>query len=217
MYITGYISDFDGETLTILAPFSDVQLLTKQEITECEIRLDDGRTISADQRKKIYATFNDIADWTGYTADQLKAIMKYEYIAKTGCHYFSLSDTDMSTARDFLSFLIEFCIEHEIPCKDSLLDRSPDIARYIYFCLAKKVCAVCGKKADLHHVDTVGQGRNRKEIDHIGMRALPLCRIHHNECHNIGKSAFESKYKLFGVKIDAYLAKIHKLGGRIND
>lgn len=209
MYIKGYISDFDGETLTILAPFSDVDLVTKQEITECEIRLDDGRTISADQRKKIYATFNDIADWTGYTSDQLKAHMKYMYIAKTGCPYFSLSDVDMSTAREFLNFLIEFCVENDIPCGDSLLDRTPDIARYVYHCLVYKQCVICGGKSDLHHVDHVQS--DRKTCNHLGLRVLPLCRGHHREFHDMGETDFCKKHHIFAIKLDKQLCKFYKL------
>lgn len=209
MIIKGYLSAIDGKNLTIIAPLENDFQIIKQNITECEIRLDDGRTISADQRKKIYATMRDISEYTGYLPEQVKAIAKYDFIAKTGCEYFSLSNTNMSTAREFLEYLIEFCIENDIPSKDnSLLDRSPDIARYLYCCLANKKCAICGKKADLHHVDHVGAGRNRKEIVHKGMRVEPLCRIHHNECHNIGQQTFNEKYHIFGIKLDDYLCEV---------
>ncbi|HVI39436.1 MAG TPA: putative HNHc nuclease, partial [Anaerovoracaceae bacterium] len=114
MNIKGYISGYDGKALTVVAPIEDDYLITKRDITECEIRLDDGRTISADQRKKIYATMRDISDYTGHLPDEIKALMKYDFIAKTGCNYFSLSDADMTTANDFLNFLIEFCIEQDI-------------------------------------------------------------------------------------------------------
>jgi len=211
--IKGYISGFDGQALTIVAPFSDDYILAKRKITECEIRLDDGRTISADQRKKIYATMRDISIWSGHVPDEIKALMKYDFIAKTGCDYFSLSDADMTTANEFLNFLIEFCIEQDIPTEDSLLDRSPDIARYLYCCLANKKCALCGKKADLHHVDAVGAGRDRKEIIHKGMRVLPLCRTHHTEFHTIGKDTFCEKYKVFGIKLDDYLCRVLRLKG----
>jgi len=211
--IKGYISGYDGKALTVVAPIEDDYLITKRDITECEIRLDDGRTISADQRKKIYATMRDISDYTGHLPDEIKALMKYDFIAKTGCNYFSLSDADMTTANDFLNFLIEFCIEQDIPTLDSLLDRSPDIARYLYSCLANKKCALCGKKADLHHVDAVGSGRNRKEIVHKGMHVLPLCRTHHTEFHTIGKDTFCEEYHIFGIKLDDYLCQIWHVKG----
>jgi len=212
--IKGYIYEHDGETLTIVAPFSDGYLLDKRQITECEIRLNDGRTISAQQRKHIYATMRDISDYTGYTPDQVKALWKYDYIAKTGSDYFSLSDCDMTTANEFLNFLIDFCLEHDIPTLDSLLERSPDISRYLYSCLANKRCALCGKKAELHHVDHVGMGRNRREILHVGMRAQALCggiKGHHDEAHTIGQKSFDAKYHIYGIKLDKYLCEILKL------
>lgn len=213
MFIKGYLSAYDGENLTIVAPFPDGYILDKRQVTECEIILDDGRHISADQRKKIYATFNDISVWTGYTPPEVKEHMKYEFIARYGYPYFSLSDIDMTTAREFLQFLIEFCIENDIACTDSLINRSPDIARYIYCCLIHKKCCICGKRANLHHVDHVGSGRNRKEICHIGMRAEPLCNEHHTEAHTIGQIHFDDKHKTFGIKIDTEIAKIYKLKG----
>ena len=42
------------------------RVLTDKSIKTAELRLDDGRTISSDQRKKAYATINDIALYTGY-------------------------------------------------------------------------------------------------------------------------------------------------------
>lgn len=213
MYVTGYIHDVADNYITIIAPYTDYQRLIRQQITECEVRLDDGRTISADQRKKIYATFRDISVWSGHEPDEIKALMKYEYIARTGAEYFSLSDMDMTAARNFLEFLIEFCIEKDIPTNDSLLDRSPDIARYIYCCLRNKKCCISGKKAELHHVDAVGQGRNRKEIVHLGYRVLPLTRAYHTEAHTIGQKTFEEKYKLCSVKLDEELCRIWKVKG----
>lgn len=211
MIIKGYLQNYDGQALTIVAPLSDDYYLTKRAITECEIKLDDGRTISADQRKKIYATMRDISAWSGHVPDEIKAYFKYDFIAKTGHEYFSLSDCDMTTAREFLEFLIEFCIEQDIPTNESFLERSPDIGRYIYCCIANKKCCITGQKAELHHVDTVGSGRNRKEIVHKGMRVLPLTRKMHTEAHTLGIDTFCKKYHVFGIKLDDYLCEIWKL------
>lgn len=211
MYITGYIQDIDASSITIVAPFSAPALLANKQITECEVRLNDGRHITADQRKKIYATFNDIADWTGYTSDQVKALLKYEYIAKTGCDYFSLSNVDMTTARDFLEFMIDFCLENDIPTKDNLADRSPDISRYVYMCLLHKKCCITGNRCELHHVDTVGMGRDRKIIVHEGLRVLPLSRKYHNEIHNIGDAAFCKRYNVEPIMLNKQLCEIYKL------
>ena len=76
-----------------------------------------------------------------------------------------------------------------------------------------KKCAVCGRKTELHHYDHVSMGYNRREINHIGMRCLPLCREHHNEWHNIGGAEFENKYHLIPIEIDERIAKIYRLKG----
>ena len=207
----GYIHKYDGEYLYIVAKYPFCGELARKEITQCEIRLDDGRHISADQRKKIYATMRDISLYTGHTPEEIKALMKYDFIAKSGHDYFSLSDTDMTTANQFLNFLIDFCLEFDIPCADSLLERSPDIARYLYKCLIEKKCCITGKKAELHHVDAVGRGRNRKDIIHKEMRELPLCREMHTLAHNMGRDSFCEKYHIFGIKLDTYLCGIWKV------
>lgn len=211
MIITGYLSEYDGNTLTIRAPFDKGYLLTKQQITECEIRLDDGRTISAEQRRKIYATMRDIAAFTGHMPDEIKALMKYEYISRTGSEYFSLSDCSVTTANAFLQFLLEFCIEQGYPLADPVLSRSPDIARMIYCCLANKVCCITGKRAQLHHVDAVGMGRDRHDIIHKGMRVLPLHWSMHREAHDMGSKSFCDKYHVFGIKLDDDLCRIWRI------
>nr|DAR84231.1 MAG TPA: Putative HNHc nuclease [Caudoviricetes sp.] len=54
-------------------------------------------------------------------------------------------------------------------------------------------------------------GRNRKEICHIGMRALPLCREHHTEIHRTGQKDFLKRYFLEPVRIDERVAKVYRL------
>ena len=191
----------------------DVMSLLHKNVSKCEVMFDDGRRISADQRKKIYATLRDISQWSGYDPEYAKEIMKYEYISRTGVPYFSLSNTDMTTAREFLQFLIEFCVEQEIPTKDNLIDRSPDISRYIYCCLVFKKCCISGNKAELHHVDAVGRGRDRDKIIHLGYRVMPLSRAYHTEAHTIGQKSFDEKYKVYGIKLDKRLCEIWNVKG----
>ena len=211
MELAGKVVSYDGERVTVIAPFSDTERMIKRSIRTARVILEDGRCISADQRKKLYATFNDIADYTGYVAEEVKEIMKCDFIAATGCEEFSLSDVDMTTARLFLQHVIEFCILWGIPTQGSLLERAPDVARYIYLCAVNKRCCISRKKAELHHVDAVGMGRNRKEIIHLGMDVIPLSSTLHKEIHTIGKEAFFEKYHVFGVKADEEICKVYKL------
>ena len=213
MRLRGEIVGIDGDKVIIHAPFHNPAEYIRKGFRTCEVWMDDGRHISIDQRKKAYATFGDIARYTGHMPDEIKALAKYDFIALTGCDYFSMSDVDMTTAREFLSYLIDFCIEWDIPTKDNPLDRAPDISRYIYACLINKKCVVCGRKAELHHVDRVGMGRNRREITHEGMRAQPLCPMHHREAHDLGQPRFDERYHVFGIKLDAELCGVWRVRG----
>lgn len=212
MIIAGNIIDYDGKALSIVAPLSEIDAakVFKQQM-EAEIRLDDGRTISAQQRRYIYAMLRDISAFTGHLSEELKDHFKAELVARTGCGWFSLANCSVTTANELVELLIQFCLEWSIPTMDNLAGFTPDITKYVYMCLMAKKCACCGQKAELHHADAVGMGRNRKEIIHLGMRALPLCREHHTECHNIGRETFLQKWKLAPVKVDLDIAKIWKL------
>ena len=176
----------------------------------------DKRRISAKQRRKAYVLISYIAAWWGYTPlEAMKEMLKLMFVgeAETLRRTFSLSDCDMTTARLFITYLIDFCILHGVDVGEPLYQLSEDVPRYVWACLTNKRCAVCGKKAELHHCNgsVVGMGRNRKEICHIGMRALPLCREHHTEIHSIGQEDFLRRYIVEPVKIDERIAKVYGL------
>lgn len=65
-----------------------------------------------------------------------------------------------------------------------------------------KKCAICGREGEIHHVDTIGMGNDRRKVDDSDYRKICLCRQHHTEAHNIGMTEFESKYKVYGIKFE---------------
>lgn len=207
---TAKIVGYDGEILQ-LKPlgYIDRELLQKQ-VDVIEIRLVDGREISAEQRRKIFATVRDIAAWSGHEPEYIRQFTEFDFRLQNGLEPFSLSDCDKSTAREFISYLVEFCFNHGVPTRDTLLNRTDDIGKYLYYCLEHRRCAVCNEKADIHHVTTVGMGRDREQIIHIGMEAIALCRKHHQEAHIKGQ-AFFNEYHIYGIKLDKYLCDILNL------
>lgn len=211
MITTARIVGYDGEILRVkpLSPI-DRELLQKQ-VDAIEIRLTDGREISADQRRKIFALIRDISDWCGEEPEYIRKYLMFEFRITHGIKPFSLSDCDKTTAKDFISYLIDFCFTHCVPTRDTLLNRTDDINKYLYSCLRHRKCAVCNKKADVHHTDAIGMGRNRDEIIHIGMEAIALCREHHQEAHTRGQAFFD-RYHIYGIKLDENLCKILNLG-----
>lgn len=182
------------------------------------IEFPDRYEITKSQRKKAYALLQAICRWTGYTPlETEKEIAKAIFLSSqvpTLAETFSLSNCSREVARLFIDWLIDFCLLHDIPCGEPLWKLCEDIPRYVYMALIHKRCAVCGKKAELHHVDAVGSGRNRKEICHIGMKVLPLCRLHHIECHRIGKTDFLNRYILEPVRVDERICEVYRLNRR---
>lgn len=126
-----------------------------------------------------------------------------------------MSDVDVSTASLYIDWLVEFVLENNIPTKRPVTELCEDVQAAVYSAMMHKRCIVCGRKATLHHVDRVGMGSDRREICHIGMRALPLCwgvDGHHNEAHRIGDQALCEKYHLEPVTIDERIARAYRLG-----
>jgi len=218
--ITGKVTHLKDDLLTFqinkdelnisrLSDFSDGKMPT------ASILFDDNRHISSDQRKKTYAILNDISKWTGdFNVEITKDDMKVKFILNS--HYdewFSLSDCSVSLARDFISYLIEFCIEWGIPLHAHPHHLTEDIDKYIYACLINRVCAITGEPhADIHHVTgfRIGMGGNRNKVNHAKLEVIPLNRYWHNRVHQEGEEQIFKTFKIYGIKIKA--ANLHKLG-----
>ena len=95
---------------------------------------------------------------------------------------------------------LDYALEQGIPLLDFALNRTDDIGHYLYACLKLRKCAICGREGEIHHVDTIGMGNDRRKVDDSYYRKICLCRQHHTEAHNIGMIEFESKYKVYGIR-----------------
>ena len=213
MITRGRIIGASPQGLVISVPYDP--RFVSQMWDEVHVDIPDGRTITPEQRRKAYALMGEIAAWAGIDADEVKMTTKHDFVQRhlDGLHreLFSLSTCDVTTARNYITYLIDFVLEFDVPLKMPLLEVCDDVSKAVYACLMHKRCVICGKHTELHHVDRVGMGNNRREICHIGMRALPLCREHHNEAHQHGDAALMDKYHLEPVVIDDRIAKKYRL------
>lgn len=208
--ITGY--DERRGVVTIEAPYEDFVTMCRREYKEVEITMLDSRPLSDKQRKSCYAMLREIAVWSGYEPDEIKDMMKFNFIGTLveDMNTFSLSNAPMSLVAAFQTFLARFIVAHDVPTRRPMLEYVDDVQDYVYTCLVNKKCPVCGCKADLHHIETVGMGRDREEIIHEGMEVMPLCREHHTEIHTIGKADFFKRYHLNGgIEADKTICKIY--------
>lgn len=215
--ISGKIVGWERGYITIRAPYDNTERFIRREYEEVEIGLKDGRKITPEQRRKAYALMGEISEWAGYEPEKMKEVLKHEFLKKVvrslQKELFSLSNCDVTTAREFISYLIDFILRNDVPTHVPLGDLADDIDKYVYACLIHKKCAVCGAKAELHHCDTIGMGNNRDKVEHLGRRCLPLCRKHHEEAHQMGDEAFAKYHHLnFGI-IDERIIKVYHLKG----
>ena len=195
-----YRESDSGTEIIIRVPGRKIgDVLADKKIKKAEMRFDDGRIISIEQRKKAYATIRDIADYTGYLPEEQKEWLKYLYIQKTGDDYISLSDCSMDQAREFINVILEYAIESGIQLSEQAINRTDDIGKYLYFCIKHKKCAICGQDGEIHHEDAIGMGNDRKTLDDSNHKKICLCRKHHTIAHQMGVDRFTKMYKVYGI------------------
>lgn len=211
--IVGY-DETTGEAI-LRAPANFVKMAHQQQ-REVWCEYIDSRPLSDRQRRSCYAMIREISDWSGETPEEMKHILKLDFwqgeLLEMADRMFSLSNAPMSVVAGFQSWLARFIVRNDVPTKVPMLDYVDDIENYTYACLINKKCVICGKKADLHHWESVGMGRNRETIIHEGMEVMPLCREHHTEAHSIGQNSFMERYHLAGgIQADRTICKIYGL------
>lgn len=213
--LDGIVADYRNGVITAKANYDNTERFCRISPGECMIVLKDSRTITAEQRKKAYALLSEISDYMGEMPEYTKRLFKLKFIHEQmkgmADDVFSLGSCDVTLARDFITYLIDFIIAHEIPTKVPLSELCEDIQKFVYSCAMKKVCCVCGKRAELHHVDVIGSRYDRDKPIHEGLRALPLCREHHTEAHDMTEQAFLKKYHLEPIVITKEVCKKWRL------
>lgn len=214
--LEGRIAAYDRGIITIQADYPNTKRFVRERPQKVRIELVDSRDLSDKQRRMCYALIAAIADWSGTERPLMKEQLKLDFIQsnidRIADGLFSLSNAPMSLVRAFQKHLIELILAYDVPVKKPLYEYVDDIEEYVYLCLVRKKCAVCGRIAELHHVDAIGMGRDRREIVHEGMRVMSLCRQHHMEAHQMGVKDFMAKYHFNGgVPADKTICKIYKL------
>lgn len=210
-YVGKLLQVGENKRLVVFELDEDIDIRMLEKRTEngqmnAEIRFDDMRRISAAQRKKIYALIGDITKWYGnmyaWEKEGVKEMMKWHFMADAGYDYFSLSTVDMTTAKEFISWLIEFCLINGVPLEKEAYLQAEDITRYVYACIEKKICCVTGSHEDvtLHHVDAIGMGRDRNNVDHALHRVIPVRSDIHALFEHYGNEKMLAKYHLVPVK-----------------
>lgn len=172
----------------------------------------DPRQARPKQRALFFALIGDIHNWSGEPAEWLKEYFYTEYTIKTAGDEISLANDTTNTVSDatkLIQEVIDFIFEFNVPINEAYPLLPKDENYFQYECIKHRQCLICGKHADIDHIDEIGAGRNRTHLNHTKFRLAALCRTHHTERHKIGNQLFCRKYKLtnLGITVDAETLK----------
>ncbi|WP_273715337.1 putative HNHc nuclease [Leuconostoc mesenteroides] len=179
------------------------------------------------QRRFAFALLNDIwlSQVGGAWLETVESTRRhfygmYEYYHGLDFGEFSLSAVkgNNSDTNEFINMLLDYAALHDIALSVKPLNElePQEIAHWEYQCLMNKCCVICGKRpSDLHHLDgsRVGMGSDRRVVNHLGRKAVQLCREHHQMFHT-DESKFMKQFHINGIVINDEIAEVHRLNTR---
>lgn len=170
------------------------------------VYLEEKDDITDLQRNHIMALIGDISEYEGYPIDAVKANMQYGFMLDEDLdEYPSIARGAMkkSVAGRFIEYLILYCIGHGIPFRKQQFYLTTDTNKMLFALTMKRLCIVCGKKADMHHASNlVGMGNKRSQHKHEDSTFMALCRGCHTEIHQIGYTEFCKRHYVKAIKLD---------------
>lgn len=198
--ITLAIKDEDTiEVMKHIYNFMDKPITVKLLIDAKE-QLERINMITSEQRRKIFAILNDISAHTGENREYLRDNLSQSFVQATEYEEFSLSNCSKQLAADFIEYLLSLAFELGVEFTEDPKEGLEDIDNYLRICIDKRICCICNRpNSDIHHVDAIGMGRDRNKVDDSECRKMCLCRIHHNEYHDMGIDSFAAKYHVYGI------------------
>ena len=165
----------------------------------------ENEKITPDQRKHIYALLNDYVEYTGVPLDATEAHFKYQFMIEQGMDElpsFKRNAISLSMAGEFISYLIDYYIQNDIPFRKQQFYLTTDTSKMLYALTMKRICWVCGKqRSELAHYEAVGLGRDRNKIDHTKHHFMMLCGDCHATQHQIGIETFMRKHHIKPIKL----------------
>lgn len=206
----------DGRAYLFAEIGSEVEVKDKLLDGTFDIVYRDKRLFSYQQRKFYYSLIGEINKWSGQGLEEIDKHFKLRHFFVERGKLFSFNDTSDNTVEEanfLIDGVIEFVLKYDVPTKKEIWKDNTS-QNFVYKCMMYRKCCVCGKHADVHHVDTIGMGMDRTKVSHVGREALPLCGgKHHKEIHTIGLEEFKEKYHVVPIKITREIVEKLKIRG----
>ena len=217
MYIDKYKNNnnsFDVVVRNVALDSDSLRMIDNGYPLDVNLEVIDGKKITIQQRKKIFALLNDIYLFTGQPQEDLRQQFQFYLEMIKGYEPISLTDTTRRIASELIEVIIAWVFQHDIPLNYKTSDLMKNDQTFLYLATVHRKCVICGKYGELAHYHAVGRGRNRRKIDHTDNKVLALCFSHHREQHDMGMDSFNAKYHLKDswVSVDDRLNKMLKGG-----
>lgn len=167
------------------------------------------------QVRTIYLFVDEYCKTQGVMKDDAKAELKDLYFRMSGIEVESFGKLDRLTADDIITQLFFIAIADKwLPSAPYTIPVHRD--DLILGCYVTRTCACCNQHGEIHHIEAIGMGKDRKTYDDSKHRVICLCRRHHDDAHRMGWLAFEMAYNLKGItlKKEDLLRKIEIKGWR---
>lgn len=178
----------------------------------CELRFLDPRGFRVEQRHYFFALLTDIYNTTLQPIDDVKEICYWKFRMLTG-RDISLSNgakTSVDDATTLINIALDMAFDLNVALVESKKMKLPDrnTEYYLFCCLKKRRCCICGKHADIDHFDNaVGMGNNREKVDKTKFTYCALCRSHHTLKHAIGLTEFKKRFHVYGITLNSETIK----------
>lgn len=220
--------DANKGLVTLRMDVNDIHKLHKFHVNGANqvvgLNASDGNGVTPKQRRFAFALLNDIwvsqvgGEWLETpetTRRHFNALYEYYNGLEFGDFSLSMAKGNKTDVNQYINMLLDYSSKHDITLSVKPLNElePQEIANWEYRCLMDKRCVICGKRpSEFHHIETVGaHGGNRKNMNHLGLRAAQLCTEHHREAGNIPPEEFLAKYHIRGITIDEKIAAEHRL------
>ena len=215
MYIDKYKNNnnsFDVVVRNVALDSDSLRMIDNGHPLDVNLEVIDGKKITIQQRKKIFALLNDIYLFTGQPQEDLRQQFQFYLEMIKGYERISLTDTTRRIASELIEVILAWTFEHDIPLNYKTSDLMKQDQTFLYLATVHRKCVICGKYGELAHYHAVGRGRNRRKIDHTDNRVLALCHFHHKQQHDMGMDSFNAKYHLTDswVQVNERLNKMLK-------
>ena len=199
MYIDKYKNNnnsFDVVVRNVALDSDSLRMIDNGHPLDVNLEVIDGKKITIQQRKKIFALLNDIYLFTGQPQEDLRQQFQFYLEMIKGYERISLTDTTRRIASELIEVILAWTFEHDIPLNYKTSDLMKQDQTFLYLATVHRKCVICGKYGELAHHKAIGRGANRKKMDHYGYEVLALCREHHQSQHNMGVESFDKLHHL---------------------